>query len=242
MHFHTREGSIDGKVGVNDALNILKYKGYDGVLITDHNSYSGYNAVYNESEYGLKVLCGMEYDTVDGGHCLIILPDRLQLSQLTEPGLRIEEVIELVHSVGGVIGLSHPYDCSRLGFMNASCKNKEKILKDIDFIEGVNASSFKKKNDKAMELAKKLNKPIFSGSDSHKKTEVGKGSTEVRAEITSNRDLIELVKRAGFNTFLVADTYRKPSKLEKILQFRVNIGGFCWLWYIKLMYLFGGRR
>ena len=38
MHCHTKEGSLDGKVPVEEYIALLKKKGYDGMLVSDHNS------------------------------------------------------------------------------------------------------------------------------------------------------------------------------------------------------------
>ena len=38
MHCHTKEGSLDGKVSIEEYIVRLKELGYDGMLITDHNS------------------------------------------------------------------------------------------------------------------------------------------------------------------------------------------------------------
>ncbi len=42
MHCHTKEGSPDGKLELLENIDILKQKGYQGMLITDHNSYKAY--------------------------------------------------------------------------------------------------------------------------------------------------------------------------------------------------------
>ena len=42
MHCHTAEGSIDARVGIVDYVKELINKGVDGMLVTDHNSYKGY--------------------------------------------------------------------------------------------------------------------------------------------------------------------------------------------------------
>ena len=44
MHCHTKEGSPDGKVPVEEFIDILIENGYDGMLVTDHDSYNGYRA------------------------------------------------------------------------------------------------------------------------------------------------------------------------------------------------------
>ena len=42
MHCHTMEGSTDSKVGIEEYINNLKQLGFDGMLVTDHDSYGGY--------------------------------------------------------------------------------------------------------------------------------------------------------------------------------------------------------
>ena len=52
MHCHTKEGSLDGRVGLEDYIRILKDKGFQGMLVTDHNSYDGYRAWKNQVKSG----------------------------------------------------------------------------------------------------------------------------------------------------------------------------------------------
>ena len=42
MHCHTKEGSLDGKVPLEQYIELLKSQGFQGMLITDHDSYKGY--------------------------------------------------------------------------------------------------------------------------------------------------------------------------------------------------------
>ena len=42
MHCHVKEGSIDSKVSLEDYITLLKKKGFQGMVITDHNTYNGY--------------------------------------------------------------------------------------------------------------------------------------------------------------------------------------------------------
>ena len=39
MHCHVKEGSIDSKVGVEEYITILKKHGFQGMVITDHDTY-----------------------------------------------------------------------------------------------------------------------------------------------------------------------------------------------------------
>ena len=36
MHCHTKEGSLDGKVGIEEYIRILKEKGYQGMLAVSY--------------------------------------------------------------------------------------------------------------------------------------------------------------------------------------------------------------
>ena len=75
MHCHVKEGSIDSKVSLDEYITLLKERGFDGMLITDHDTYKG----YRHWKYQMKgkvhddfvVLKGIEYDTCDGGHILL---------------------------------------------------------------------------------------------------------------------------------------------------------------------------
>ena len=44
MHCHTKNGSLDGKIDIEDYIRILRRKGFQGMLVTDHNSYNGYRS------------------------------------------------------------------------------------------------------------------------------------------------------------------------------------------------------
>ena len=42
MHCHTKAGSIDSKISIERYIELLQEKGFDGMLVTDHDSYKGY--------------------------------------------------------------------------------------------------------------------------------------------------------------------------------------------------------
>ena len=114
MHCHTKEGSPDGIVSIDTTIKLLREKGYDGMLVSDHNSYSGYKAIKKEYNNFL-VLRGIEYDSLDAGHLLIILPSRMKYDIFEYKGIVAEDVVKIVHALGGIVGPAHPYDYSKLG-------------------------------------------------------------------------------------------------------------------------------
>ena len=50
MHCHTAEGSPDAKVKILDYIDLLKQRGFHGMLVTDHDSYSGYKAYLRQKD------------------------------------------------------------------------------------------------------------------------------------------------------------------------------------------------
>ena len=83
MHCHTKEGSLDGKVPVAEFISILKEKGFAGMLISDHDSYNGYRCWKKQrgeaGDEDFLVLKGVEYDTIDAGHILVIMREGVKL-------------------------------------------------------------------------------------------------------------------------------------------------------------------
>ena len=75
MHCHTKEGSIDGTMPLLENIKILKDKGYQGMLITDHDSYHAYEYWEKLTDKpDFVVLRGIEYDTFEAGHIIVIMP------------------------------------------------------------------------------------------------------------------------------------------------------------------------
>lgn len=196
MHCHTREGSPDGKIGLLENIDLLKQKGYQGMLISDHDSYKAYRYYQKLSHKpdDFVVLKGIEYDTVDAGHMLIIMPTGVKLPILELRGLPVVLLIEIVHHYGGIIGPAHPCGEKFLSIHNTlRSKKAGNIYKKFDFIEGYNACEDADSNICAMRLAKEYDLPCFGGSDSHKVDCAGFGYTILQENISSETDLINYI-------------------------------------------------
>ncbi len=202
MHCHTKECSIDAKVDLEHYIKKLIKDGFDGMLITDHNSYKGYEK-WNEIKRKIQtskpftVLKGIEYDTLDAGHFIAILPDEVSCKLLDLRGLTVKELEKLVHHLGGILGPAHPYGTGYFAFMHTKpSKRNKSIMERFDFIETFNSCAHPKANEKAFALAEKLQLPHFAGSDAHRKDAIGTAFTEFGERIRNNNDLINLVKKA----------------------------------------------
>ncbi len=113
LHCHTKEGSIDSKVALATYVSTLKQKGYSGMMITDHDSYKGcqtWDKIKDNPEcQDFTVIKGIEYDTRDAGHFLVIMPDGIELDVLQIRGMKLRTLIKIVHHYGGILGPAHPY-------------------------------------------------------------------------------------------------------------------------------------
>lgn len=199
MHTHNSDGSIDGKVSVMETIEILKSMGFGGMMVTDHNSYSGYDSVDFSKIGDFTVFRGIEYDTFEYGHFIIIMPDGEVPLRILHRGMRLEKLIDFVHRHGGIIGPAHPTAEVFLSFYTTGIKFKryealDRILKKLDFLEGFNACESKRINHAARVLASRYNLPTLGGSDGHTADCVGFGYTYIPDDIKTNNDLIAYIK------------------------------------------------
>ena len=217
MHCHTHEGSVDSKIGVEEYIRILKEKGYDGMLITDHDTYNGYR-YWKEHLKGKKykdfvVLKGIEYDTNNAGHMLVVMPENVKLRILEMRGdAAADAALFIVHAFGGIVGPAHPFGEKYLSFTNTRYFRKNRnIVEKFDFIETFNSCENAERNIQARQLANIYNKPGFGGSDSHKTDCIGTAYTRLPENVTKESELIALVKAKAPITY-GGSIYNKTTK------------------------------
>lgn len=221
MHCHTKEGSLDGKVPIEEFAAILKEKGYNGMLVSDHDSYNGYRAWKKAHPDGrdgdFLVLKGVEYDTIDAGHILVIMPEGVKLPILELRGLPVQFLIEIVHRFGGILGPAHPCGEKYLSITNTrKHRNQLAVMSKFDFVEGFNACESPESNAGALAIAQRYQKPVFGGSDAHKEDCVGLGFTKFPGRIQGETDLIKLVKEQGREACVCGGEYYMYTTKQKI--------------------------
>jgi len=232
MHCHTKEGSIDAKVDMESYVRKLVSLGYDGMLVTDHNSYRGYDQweklrtqMMAAAGKPFVVLRGIEYDTRDAGHMLVVLPEKVRTRMLEARGLKGRQLIRRVHELGGIVGPAHPYGNGFFALMNTRLgKRNEMLMNSLDFVESFNACVTPLQNRLAKRLADKYQKPEFGGSDAHRPEVIGSAFTEIAGNIRSNDDLIEAVR---MRVPMIADgdwEDRVRKKQKKIVEELAVIG------------------
>ena len=228
MHCHVKEGSIDSKVSLDEYISILKSKGFQGMVITDHNTYNGYrhwkNNMKGKVHTDFVVLKGIEYDTRDAGHILVIMPEGVKMKLLEMRGMPVSMLIDFVHRNGGVLGPAHPCGEKYMSFANTKkFYTNPEIMKRFDFVEAYNCCESKESNDGAMRLAKKYGKVTTGGSDSHRPGCVGRAYTILPEDVTCETDLISLIHRKEKfevgGVFYDKTTKDRIGKVNKVLVY-----------------------
>lgn len=235
MHCHTREGSPDSKVAVSEAIKILHGKGFSGMLITDHDSYKGYRAwrknYKEECPEDFTVLKGIEYDTIDAGHFLVIMPRDVKLRILELRGLPVYILMDIVHKHGGILGPAHPFGERYLSIFHTGIyKHHRHIAEQFDFVECYNACEDSVANMEAKGLAKEYGKAQFGGSDAHRYDALGMAFTEFPDDVSirNENDLIRYIKSGG-HTSCGGEKYCKTTK-DKLGRFNTLLVQGFWFY------------
>lgn len=219
MHCHVKEGSVDSRIGIEEYITILKKKGFQGMVVTDHDTYDGYrywkNNIKGKKHTDFVVLKGIEYDTRDGGHILVIMPEGVKLKILEIRGMRVATLIELVHRYGGILGPAHPGGEKYMSFMNSRAFYKTpEVSKRFDFVETYNCCESRDVNRRAERFAKKYNKVTTGGSDSHKADCVGRAYTILPEPVKTESELIDMIHKG--TVFKTGGTYYNKTTKEKM--------------------------
>lgn len=243
MHCHVKEGSIDCMVSLDEYITILKEKGFHGMVITDHNTYRGYrywkNNLKGKKHTDFVVLKGIEYDTTDGGHILVIMPEGVKLKLLELRGLTVAKLIEVVHRHGGVLGPAHPCGEKYQGITKTTAYNRSpEIMSRFDFLEGFNCCESPSSNAAAMTLADKYGLLTCGGSDAHRPECVGLAYTIIPEFITCETEFIRMIHR---NTPLqCGGSYYNKTTKERMGRINMILVYSFWL-YNKTMNMMRGR-
>lgn len=161
FHTHTYH-SYDCRMQPLKILEQAKKKGLSAIVINDHDTIKGGLECASVNPYtDLLVIVGAEIKTDIGDVTGIFLKEEIRARKHAD-------VVAEIKKQGGISILNHPFVGHKLNETN---------LEIFDLIEGYNGRLTKEQNQQGIELAKKLNKPIIAGSDSHTYSEIGNCKT-----------------------------------------------------------------
>ena len=183
LHLHSNY-SHDGQSSLEELIQRCAEVGLDRIALTDHNTVEGALAL---AELAPELaIVGEEAKTREGEVIGLFITRRLP------PYLRPEEVMDLVHEMGGLTYIPHPLDRHRANFR---VERIVELADRIDIIETYNAWCEPPENQAAARLAAELEKVAATGSDAHAAQELGRSWMEIE-EFTSPMDFLEKLRSA----------------------------------------------
>src|SRR3989338_2018289 len=183
LHCHTNHS--DGIPTVKQLIAKTERE-LGGVAITDHNTFSGYQAARKLKPKcllipGIEVTCRHPEGTA---HVMALGVEELKVKAFCA----LDELIDDARARGGIIINVHPFGgFSRNGF------NDVRSAKKFDAIEILNGNTLPSGNKKAAVLARQAKKPAVAGSDAHRLQDVGKFACLIDAK--SVDDVLKSIKK-----------------------------------------------
>jgi predicted metal-dependent phosphoesterase TrpH len=183
LHLHSNF-SHDGQSSLEALIERSQECGLDRIALTDHNTVEGaLDLVLMAPELAIV---GEEVKTREGEVIGLFITEYLP------PYLAPEEVMDLIHEMGGLSYLPHPLDRRRANF------RPERVMEladRIDIIETYNPWCDATANAAAAKLATDLGKVVATGSDAHGIQELGRSWMEIE-DYTDPADFLEKLRHA----------------------------------------------
>ncbi|HYR48824.1 MAG TPA: PHP domain-containing protein [Candidatus Eisenbacteria bacterium] len=183
LHLHSHF-SHDGQSSLDELIQRCAESGLDRIALTDHNTVEGALALAKMAP--ALAIIGEEVKTREGEVIGLFITGRLP------PYLPPEDVMDMIHSMGGLTYIPHPLDRHRAHFRG---ERLVELADRIDIIETYNAWCEPAANQAAARLATDLGKVGATGSDAHSAIELGRSWMEIE-DYTSPQDFLEKLRDA----------------------------------------------
>lgn len=199
FHIHTKY-SYDSLNDPKKVVKIAKKRGLDTIAVTDHDCIRGAILTKRYEDDEITVIPGIERKTDAGDIIGLNVTESIK-------SIHWRDVIDEIHSLGGIAVLPHPY---------RGHKDILELAKNVDLIEIWNSRSNSYDNMRALELAETLKKGVIAGSDAHTYSEIGNAAIFI--EYLGAREFRFLSKKLAKRTekvfsYLVGDIKRRKFNL-----------------------------
>lgn len=203
LHVHTYPASTCSSIHLEDAIEVAKGKGIDGIVLTDHNYIWPQRELLRwRDKYGFLILGAAEI-TTDQGDILVYYKPQLEraLASLDHP-VSLRRLKELMKD-NAFLAVAHPFRgflTFGLGLLNLNVEeaSKREVFRWVDGVEVLNVKVGDPENQFATEVAQTLDLKVIGGSDSHTKKEVGQYGTAFEGKIVDESDLVEMLLNGSY--------------------------------------------
>jgi len=204
MHVHTNYS--DSNLSLDSLVKIAKKYGI-GFSVTDHNDVRANAKLANHKN--VLTIPGIEVTSRNYKDILLYFYDVKELIEFYEKYIKNNKIgnrgfnlNSTSLSIAEIFDSSLNYNCVRV-LAHAYTKTPKhsaryflldkKLLKKLDCVEALNATLEKWRNANAVRFARKVNKPIVGGSDSH--TERLFGSVVTCTNALTTEEFLDYIKR-----------------------------------------------
>lgn len=186
LHTHSSL-SHDGRDPVDFLLEQAAAIGLDVLAVTDHDEVAAsLEAAELAPEYGLVGLPGIEVSSAHG-HVI-----GLGVRERIPPGSSFAETATMIHDVGGIAVIPHPFQSSRQGVLTKL--DSGPVIEHADAIEVYNSRLLTgRSNRKADRFATAHGLPKTAGSDAHISEMIGQAVTRIDADEPTAESIIEAI-------------------------------------------------
>ncbi len=208
-HTHTYN-SYDCLMQPEKILRIAKERGLNGIVINDHDTIKGGKECAQLNKDGnFTVIVGAEIKVDRVGDVTgLFLKEEVTARDFNG-------VVTEIRKQGGITVLNHPYVHHNLDEVN---------FDGIDLVEGYNGRTDEKRNLMAVELAKKYNKPVIAGSDSHTYGEIANCKTTIESIATITHPLSTEYKLCNVWAPVVSQLIKAGKRKDAMLLINVLLG------------------
>jgi predicted metal-dependent phosphoesterase TrpH len=183
LHLHSRY-SHDSSTTLEALIARARECGLDRIALTDHNTVEG---ALKLAELAPELaIVGEEAKTREGEVIGLFITRRIP------PYLKPEEAMDLIHDMGGLVYVPHPFDRNRAHY---SADRIVELASRIDIVEVYNPWAEAGANRAAADMAAELGKVTATGSDSHGIAEMGRSWMELE-DFDGPADFLDKLARA----------------------------------------------
>jgi len=183
LHLHSLF-SHDGRSSLEEIVARCIECRLDRIALTDHNTVEGALSLAGIAPE--LAIVGEEVKTREGEVIGLFITGGIQ------PFLQAEEVMDLIHGMGGLTYVPHPLDRHRANFR---AERLFELADRIDVIETYNPWCDTAANQAAAKLAEDLGKVSATGSDAHSAHELGHSWMEIE-DYDSPQSFLEQLRYA----------------------------------------------